>query len=476
MKATITFLVFLLGGFTALFAYNYQTVYSDRVAMFETFEFHGMRMDSVQIIENDSIFYPMKRILVRQDNSDCATPYGSSWLGEKIIASEDWNNFIYEEDTIRIKITAELNESWVCFISDNYSIEATVLEHKLQQFLGVEDSVKIISFQMYDKDLQPMDIWKEKNLTISKNYGLIQGLDLVTFLSNNYLSADYYETYTLAGLSNPKIGVQNLTWFDVWDFQPGDELHITSGYHDYEISGTTNYIINYLSREDFPDRILYQIHVKENQYKGRFGKDSLIYYTEYDTPQEILPDESFDKLPKEVIISDGSASYSENMFYIGGVVAKGPSYTYLHKDYDSDFCWREAIVCFLGEYYSYHQKGLGYYYFQNDITTGSHRTLVYYKKGDVESGTPLILETGINEIQTNSPVVYNPANESLRISIETLGTAVQLELVDLTGRVLIQHKLISASQEVPLNHLPKGIYLYRLMEQGKTINSGKIVK
>ena len=476
MKTTITFFVFLLGGFIALFACDYQTVYSNRVAMFQTPEFHGMKMDSVQISGNDSVFYPMKRILMQKDDYNCFTPYGSSWLGEKIIISEDWNNFVYGKDTIRIKTTAKLNESWVCFVSGKYSIEATVFEHKLQQFLGVEDSVKIITFQAFDKDQKPMDIGEEKTLTISKNYGLIHGFDLMAFSTDNYLPLYRSETYTLAGLSNPKIGVQNLTWFDVWDFQPGDELHIKDGFHNYEITQVTNSIITYLSREDFSDKIVYQIHVKENQYKGRSGKDSLVYYKEYDTIQIILPDEGFDKLPKEVIISEGSASYAAGMFYAEGIIAKGPSYMLLHKDYDSDLCWWEVIVCYFGEQISYHQKGLGYYYNLNNITTGSYKTLVYYKKGDVESGTPLTLETGINEIQINSSVVYNPANESLQINMETFGTAVLLELVDLTGRTLIQYELTSVSQDISLNHLPKGIYLYRLTEQGKTINSGRIVK
>ena len=60
MRATFLFIAFLLGACAGLPAQGYQTVYSGRTAIFsDGYSYQGMKMDSIKIEGNDSIFYPL---------------------------------------------------------------------------------------------------------------------------------------------------------------------------------------------------------------------------------------------------------------------------------------------------------------------------------------------------------------------------------------------------------------------------------
>ncbi|MDR0798346.1 MAG: T9SS type A sorting domain-containing protein [Dysgonamonadaceae bacterium] len=475
MRATTTliFLFLLFGNLSALFAHDYQSVYSNRVAMYHVSgELRAMKMDSVQMQENDSVFFPVKRM---NHNDNGCYNLGASWLGEKIVISEDWNLFINQEDTIRIKTSAELNESWICFASEDYSIEATVSKLESQSFLGLEDLVKTITFQSFDENNQPIDLWEDKTLAISKNYGLINGFDFDWFVDEY----DSYrnEPYTLAGLSNPKVGAQNLTWMEVWDFQPGDEVHVRSTsynyYDDYSSRGAQDKsIVKYLTRTDETNKVTYKKQVQSASYVlDEHDKFSLRNVKNYEATQVVVPDDYFDALP--------GIPYGEGIVYVNAMY--DPNWKYLagsggEFQYEEENCWHEIIICYDCD--AHYRRGLGGPYYDDcgSVMSHSESKLVYYKKGNVEWGSPLKIETGIAEIQTKSSVVYHPDGESLQIHTETLSLPLRLELLDLTGRTILQSEVTGASQTISLSHLPKGVYLYRLMEKGKMVDKGKIIR
>jgi hypothetical protein len=95
---------------------NYQTVYSDRIAYFEdeTGNVKCIRIDSVAG-NIDSVLYPFHNI--QQLDYDCFTPYGDSWIGEKIIIDTNGFNYFFnrDHDTIKIKTNALMNESWTAY-------------------------------------------------------------------------------------------------------------------------------------------------------------------------------------------------------------------------------------------------------------------------------------------------------------------------------------------------------------------------
>ncbi|MDD5185259.1 MAG: hypothetical protein PHS84_08380 [Paludibacter sp.] len=145
MKQIILFFMLLFVVFS-LSAYDYQTVYSHRTALYADSQgaIKSMRIDSVKF-DVDSILYPLKNI--QQLDVDCSTPYGASWLGSKIIINKQWNYFLNENaDTIKIKTDAKLNETWTVYRKTDTEIWATVTKVELLTFLGLTDSVKTIVF------------------------------------------------------------------------------------------------------------------------------------------------------------------------------------------------------------------------------------------------------------------------------------------------------------------------------------------
>ena len=147
------------------------------------------------------------------------------------------------------------------------------------------------------------------NLQISKNYGFIKTFNFYLFpdITVDY-PPDQFEELDLAGLSNPKTGVQNLTWFDVNDFRPGDELHILDESSTWfgNVSGytTTNKAVyKYLDRTDYEDSIVYHYSRRQSIYTLWSDSSSFKFYN--DTLKEVIkPDTLFDKLPGAAIVSD----------------------------------------------------------------------------------------------------------------------------------------------------------------------------
>ena len=305
MRRNITILtLLLLIHFNSLFAYDYQTVYSHRTALFanSSKSVIGFKIDSVKII-GDSIFFPFKNI--QQAGENCFNPHGSSWLGDKIIVNERWNYFFNENnDTIKIKTDAKLQETWTVFQLAHLTVSATVEKIDTSYIGGIIDTVKTVVFHVLDIRMNPLINFLEgKKIKLSKNYGFVSVYNFVDF-------PDYYsilnrsidsEIYTLVGLSHPAIGLQNLTWFDVFDFQVGDEIHTkynclqtTAGPHTRI---TRNIIQKYLNRINYSDSIVYQI---EQISEVKQYSNNILITEQFDKSivnSVIKKDSLFDKLP-----------------------------------------------------------------------------------------------------------------------------------------------------------------------------------
>jgi hypothetical protein len=320
-------------------------------------------------------------------------------------------------------------------------------------------------------------LWNDKVLKISKNYGIIHGFDFTLFSIETY-SYYTYQEYTLAGLSNPAVGIQNLTRLNVWDFEPGDELHIYERALHYSQGTEKKQIIKYLSRENTENKISYKVDVKEDLLRRESVDDvwkETVQYNHYETTEEISPDEEFDKLPGEVMIFENSADINA-MYYDGGILYKTLRINEI-TNFNDDQCWDMIIACggcLSSDYY--YQNGLGGPYYNCGGPDIWERSLVYYKKGDTVWGNPLAL-TEIKEIKAKtSSVVYDQSGEAFLIHLESANPSCLFELIDATGKTMIQRKLTPARHSIPTGHLPNGLYIYRLTENGKTILSEKIIK
>jgi len=105
--------------------------------------------------------------------------------------------------------------------------------------------------------------------------------------------------------------------------------------------------------------------------------------------------------------------------------------------------------------------------------------LVYYKKGDIEAGTPFTF-TGIEKIETTGSMVKiypNPAEDYITVRFnknELLDSSI-LEIYDIYGRKWVS-KTLGASGFVDVSFLQSGCYIAKLIQKNKTIAYVKMIK
>lgn len=412
MQTRSLLIIAFIGVVFNLSAFDYQTVYSHRTALFadSAGSVTSIRVDSVRF-NGDSILYPFKSI--QKVDANCYIPYGASWLGSKVIVKPDWNYFLNENnDTIRIKTNVGLSASWTAYSNQEMFVFATVQKVELLTFMGLTDSVKTIGFSIGVLTGAPSKItsaiateFDGQTIQISKHYGLLKTFNMLVFPYPNVFDqfyTDSWKQYDLVGLTNPIVGTQNLTWLGVNDYQAGDEIHMKYSYYATQ-AGPPTYrrsytILKYTDRQDFSDSVIYRV--------DRIARDSSFYGSDltasnfsHVVEKAIFKQSStFDLLPGEAFIDKNNS--------IGTVIMQNKiplSKTFSEKiNFDQRInCWGYdpnliSEVCNFGT--SEYLKGLGgpYYKYQSGCwpieTSGEENTLVYYKKGSITWGTPLLIK------------------------------------------------------------------------------------
>ena len=473
------------------FAQNYQTFNSGRIVYFEdeTSFVTAIRIDSVTF-DTDSTLYPF-RIFLPTD-SWCHSPYVASLIGPKIIIKENSENLFFNKDgySISLKTNAVLNETWTFYQTEELVIIAKISEWNTMEFLGIEDEVKTISFQAFDADMNPIENEiNAKQLLLSENYGLLSVFNFYTFPDFEY---EYYGNETghlpgffnsLIGISNPEIGFQNLTMYKIYDFQPGDELHIHQKQyfvqgqyvpHDYKENKT---ILIYLERYDNPDSIVYKAERLNSFYQYSIGNTIFTHDTVISV---IKPDSIFDMLPTQPIFTQiGSNDYSTFWKIYNSNTPK----KYYAADNVGEFsiiegdCWQLPIVD--GSCTHEYIKGLGHYFgcnpFDPITDPGDFKKLVYYKKGEETWGTPLTLTNIKNETANNRLSIFpNPAKDKIEISFEKC-QKVNIEIFELTGKLILS-EIIQTNEEFNINNLNSGIYLIKITDEESNSFTNKLIK
>lgn len=464
-------------------AQNFQTFNSGRIASYEDQwnEIRFVRIDSTYFL-SDSVLIPFGGFQ-EIEYQECYIIDGPSWFGKEIIIQDNgWNLFVTsEEDTVYFNTGALQGESWTAFQRpDELIITATVISQEVQTFLGLQDPVKTIGFQAYDHQMQPIS--HEVNsmiVAVSQNYGLVRTLnfalfpDLLLFNGNEY---DGLREFELIGLSDPQVGVQNLTWMEVHDYQPGDEIHV---YYSESFFGFPNQIKKtiqrFLEREDFSDSVRYTIERIQSDliYSHQGNTFNFIHDTITET---FHPDENFDKLPGEIVLDDetdfGAFYYNMNTAWHPSKIRPEPYYWLFQSD---EFCWNYLLVdgCF-SDYIWY--KGLGGPYHSCDFWGEIERSLVYYKKGDETWGDPMII-VGMEETQPGNRInVYpNPATDKLYIICDAADLPISVEFYDLHGRLIKTAAVTETGQQIGLQGFRRGIYSYRISNSDGIAGQGKIL-
>ncbi len=486
MKKLIIISVLIAAEIIRLFGQNYQTFYSHRIALFQNQNgfIKSIRIDSVKYLE-DSILFPFNNI--QEIGFGCFSPYAPSWIGSKIVTQDNEFNLFFNKnnDTIKIKINARLNESWLAYeLTNSIKIYAEIINVGDLSFLDLTDSVKTIGFQAYNKDLEAIDHEvNSKYIIISKNYGIIKIFNFYLFPEFEEYQYDDCIECDLIGLTNPELGTQNLTWKDVHNFEVGDEIHVFYKSHywgtaeGYETITKKN-IRKYIQKEINGDTIIYTVDYKRSTTINLNGVYSYEYF--HDTIISIIKSDSiFDKLPGEPIYEEyGAFEYymikdendrrskdkqSEYEWIIGSI---------------GDSCWDYNISDGCFPQYSY-VEGLGgpYYWCENWFTPGEEEnSLVYYKKGESVWGTPLIITNFLESIIDQEFQIYpNPTSEIFYINTSIKNVPYLIELYDISGRIIISQNVQKEEFNLNTEEYTKGIYFYKITDKNNYIKTGKII-
>ncbi len=464
-----------------IYSQNYQAFNSGRNSYFEDANHYvkSVRIDSVHF-DTDSVLFPMGNI--RPNDFPCYSSFGASWLGEKIIVKSNGQNLVFNKnnDTVFIKTNALLNEVWVAFqIPGEMIITAQVSEVDTLSFLGLNDSVKYISFQVYNQGMIPINhMLNTCEIILSKNYGMIKTLNFYHFPDIEVCDFDcqYLKEFYIAGMSNPMAGISNFTSLDIYNFQPGDELHISEGFSAAFSWNhfTRNEIYRYLQRYDYGDSIFYNVELtsaawdySEAETTYSFYVDTIIEKYYLNSFLSCLPDEAFSDgwmMSAPMMVTEPHLAKVDNSAY--GFV------------FDGENCW-SSLMCDGLLPYKYYYYGLGGPYFsETSVDYGSEsRTLLYYQIGSETWGIPLLLSGLNSEVNEPKVAIYpNPANNRITVDIESVESNGSIEIFNIIGVKLINEKLISGQTSVDLNRIPSGVYFYQIKSGNEVLKNGKFVK
>lgn len=339
-------------------------------------------------------------------------------------------------------------------------------------FLGVLDSVKTIRFQVYDQQLGEVDIeLNQMSVVLSKNHGVITMVNFYLFPDLEEFTYDYWEdeltSYNIAGMTSPKLGLQNFGWGEIFNFEIGDEFHILEEDRTINSIGPSSFretsqrrqtILKVIEASYAEDELSY-VYDRRESFREKVDENSPEYTYIHDTISKSYQFEAkLGYFPDEPIIENGWASAVK---MTNGLL---PSKTVLNAagitGSPGDSCWGQVVFCGCSLDKKYY-PGLGGPYGSCTGGLGSFSSisidLVYYAKSWGTWGSPLTF-TGSekDEVKTRLRIYPNPAQEHITISCDRNISGVQI--IDNSGRVVLSKEGYNSEQVISLDGLQPGMY------------------
>jgi hypothetical protein len=498
MKKELLFSFVLLAGY-AVFSQDYQCIKDDADYFFwDGTVYHTISIDSVKDNTGYKTYYNFTVVGKDDYQTECYTKDWSSWIGPKTDIYNNGDHYFYNylTEPILIKALGNTGDNWICYtFNDGRYIESTIIQKLQLDFVGLTDSVKKVSFQVKNANGIPIShSINDKQIWMSKNHGLVKALNFKLFPDLIDVLDYYVEESDLKGISNPEMGIQNLTVREIYDYDVGDEFHVWE--HTWIGGSSTDFkrIITITGKEWIGDSVV--IYTKKRcERKRYFGSpdtviiinDTLVeninFNHDYWLPLNQIPE-------KNTIMGDSlDHSYPWNMQGFDEEISRRHKEIsdYYFSFYPHD-CIYEIITKatddiedngFTGGW----AEGLGGGYWNNDLGGWvSVSGLVYFKKGDEEWGEPYYCDsllTGfyknqhISEIATIAP---NPMHIWSRLSINnSANKEYHFQLFNSMGVMVKEYHFQNNDLIIPRENLNNGIYLYLLTDGQKAVKSGKLI-
>ncbi|MCX6278103.1 MAG: hypothetical protein NT004_08395 [Bacteroidetes bacterium] len=505
MKKLILFL--FIFGVNAIIAQNFQNICSPGTTLYKSVssELKAFRLDSLYPIGNsDTMFISYRTI--REDSSwTCLDTTNGSILGRKILKRQNgWFLFFNtDNDTISINTQAALNETWkFCNLPDNGYIQAKVSNVGNEIVLGLTDQVKTITFQAKNSgNVDIPHILNQRDIKLSQHYGLSRMLDVFWIPRDTLI-------YMLAGKTVPEIGLQDIAWKQIYDFNIGDEFHYSGGeYHPvnypemyvnysfdiYHVLGKTPY------GNDSVKYIMEYCHKDTTWSSGLVNKIHDAITVVYNFSQLTNSNSSwFTKLPEEFFNQNNVAfEYKRNFEFNDRQNKYFKTGAYMTTPFFPG-CWLynvqpDCFTIFLSE--NKYTDGLGCSHYQDDCfnsMTGTHiqskwNNLVYFKKGSETWGNPVAPDcwvlTDVEDVKTkekatNIHIVPNPVETTSRIWLDSdfPGEEMTFFLTDYLGKNIARFKTGSQPYFFNSEGIPEGLYILSVFDKnGLLRNRTKLI-
>ncbi|HLS30485.1 MAG TPA: T9SS type A sorting domain-containing protein [Flavobacteriaceae bacterium] len=173
----------------------------------------------------------------------------------------------------------------------------------------------------------------------------------------------------------------------------------------------------------------------------------------------------------------------QTSFYLDYCAGAGGGFTFTS---DSSFIIDEFVInlveCEDSENNSY--KVMYFDVFEDNVNQefeyliaeeSDHKSLVISAQDDSDIYYQNVSNMSVEEQQKSNLTFYpNPAKDFLYI--ENLINPVQIEIYDLSGKVLLNKEVDEATKQVNVSQLAEGVYLYQLSQDGQELKTGKLVK
>lgn len=477
-KSALVLVAFLCIYFLS-FSQNYRIIKPGQEFYYvesSSWNMRGMRVDSFSVSGMDTIFYHFYSIRDTSINfGPCdIIPNGASWLGSKTIVKPDGENIFFNNnnDSIRIKTLASLNENWIFYtFPDKSYLEATITSVDTATILSVLDSVKNIMLQAKDSLGNPISsTYNGEQIVVGKNLGLIKIYEVFDIYGNPFGTMPY----TISNERKLKVG-------EIYDYEVGDEFHISIEVEPLNAPEPW-YILKVIGKS-FPDTssVSYSIEKTTYSYAADWDTFPPIITTNIsiDTISPVYTNINsyfFSVMPEETIKdSVGLTSYNlYASYYSTGrpCLSTTPDWVF-YDPFDSCYSqgsWEQSTTnTFI--------KGCGSLYCYIDAGNMAEycEFLNYYKKGSETWGNPLVItERKFNLSHLQLLVYPNPASTYLTITF-TLPKQdnFEISILDIYGRKILnssnQHGLIGENiltPDINLNTLPNGTYFVLMNYNG----------
>jgi len=469
-----------------LIAQNYQNICTPGITFYKGPDnfFKAFRCDSIiPVGVGDTLFFSYRAIRTLADTG-CQDTTSGSILGRKIFKTQSGWFYLFNrnDDTVKINSQATLNQSWrFCPLPANGYIEAKVSAIVSDSVLGSLDVIKIITLQAKDSGSNNITHFlNQKSIRLSQHWGLSLMLDVFSVPNDTIF-------YTLAGKSSPVVGIQNLTWPEIYDYQVGDEFH----YIGLGTGAGWKTIMKVLTRTDYgSDSVIYTLEHCQQLMSATYPYYSTIHDTITETFSFIENSQNtwLSRLPGE-FIRDG---YSANDYWFStkylpdrrqkGISWSGFLFTQAWKG--GDTCWRTGNGYNWAISTGNYSEGLGKtrtYWYQADPPYFSQmeENLVYFKKGTISWGTPITtdcftllgIESKKAEVQTWINVVPNPAETEVQVTLDGFNPddSRNFTLYSYSGIKVFSGKVASNPFILSRDGLAPGLYILTITDRDGAI-------